>query len=160
MNNITCRKCGTILFSKMKKCPMCGAVIKSNNRTIVIIIIVIIALIILSNIMQTTGSPSHNNKTKILYDSVWSFTMNYGDDNSGYSIEGQVNLLVQVMRLQGSTCYITDQKVTPLNNNIYRVSLKVVCGETNEEALYEWITDMNLKTVSPRGYYAKQFVYP
>ncbi|MCK4663867.1 MAG: hypothetical protein KAT68_13445 [Bacteroidales bacterium] len=156
MDNLTCKKCGTILFSKMKKCPMCGAIIKTKNRTVTIIVIIIMIYIIIS----VFSPPTQKNNTNNVHDAVWAFTMNYGDDNLGYSIEGQVNLIVQVMRLQGSTCYITDRKVTPSNGSIYRVSLKVVCPDTNEEALYEWITNMNLKTVSPRGFYANQFTYP
>ena len=122
------------------------------------------ALAILLFVIVFVSCNSHKarnkNDTKDVFNEVWSFTMKYGEDNLGYSIESQVNFLVQIMRSQGYTCYVSNKLVSPISNDIYNVSLSIVCPDTNEELEYAWITNMNHKTVAPNNDHAKQFVYP
>ena len=128
------------------------------KKKLFLVFLLIFILLISCNSRDTKNK---NNKNDV-FNEVWSFTMKYGEDNSGYSVESQINLIVQIMVSQDTWCYVTDQLVTPsiVDSTIYNVSLKIVCPDTNEESEYEWVTDMKNKIVRPDNYQARQFVYP
>lgn len=64
MGNITCKKCGTTTFSSAKKCPMCGAKIKTKGNTVLIVLIVIFGFIFFSFILSLTENSSNHNRTQ------------------------------------------------------------------------------------------------
>ncbi|MDP8268380.1 MAG: hypothetical protein P9L97_06580 [Candidatus Tenebribacter davisii] len=127
---------------------------KPQKMSVVLLLLLLFVIIIaLFNNSTSTSSNSNNNVDN---QNVYDFTMSYGDGPLGYSIGNQIDALIQLMGMDGYTVMITDKTIRSIGRDTYKVSQNVKCIETGEELLYVWETNMRLKKVTPKSYYARQ----